>query len=71
MLVIPGQAGKDLCDGQLGITRRDLLRIGGSGMLGLTLGSMFRLKSQAKESTASAGPGWGRAKSIIMCYRYI
>ncbi len=68
MLVIPGQAGKDLCDGHLGITRRDLLRVGGSGILGLTLGSMFRLKAQAKEATASGGGGWGSAKSIIMCY---
>ena len=34
MLVIPGQSGKDLCDQQLGITRRDLLRVGGSAVLG-------------------------------------
>jgi len=68
MLVIPGQPGKDLCDRQLGITRRDLLRIGGSGMLGLTLGSMFRLEAGAKESGGGGGPGWGSAKSIIMCY---
>jgi len=67
MMVIPGKTGEDLCDRYIGITRRDLLRIGGSGMLGLTLDSMFRLKSQAKEST-SGGPGWGTAKSIIMCY---
>lgn len=68
MLVIPGQPGKDLCDRQLGITRRDLLRIGGSGMLGLTLGSMLRLEAEAKEGSSGGGPGWGSAKSIIMCY---
>lgn len=68
MLVIPGQPGKDLCDRQLGITRRDLLRIGGSGMLGLTLGSMLRFEAEAKEGSSGGGPGWGSAKSIIMCY---
>ena len=30
MLIVPGQAGKDLCDSHLGMTRRDLLRVGGS-----------------------------------------
>lgn len=68
MLVIPGQAGRDLCDGHIGITRRDLLRVGGSGMLGLALGSMFRLQAHAKENAAPDGSGFGRAKSIIMCY---
>jgi uncharacterized protein (DUF1501 family) len=68
MLVIPGQPGKDLCDRNLGVTRRDLLRVGGSGLLGLTLGSMFRLQAQANDSQAVGRPGWGKAKSIIMCY---
>src|SRR3954463_2059725 len=64
MLVIPGRPGKDTCDG---VTRRDLLRVGGSAMLGLTLGDLFGLrKAQAKESTG--GPGFGRAKSIILLY---
>jgi len=66
MLIVPGQPGKDLCDKHLGVTRRDLLRIGGSGVLGLSLGNMLQLKAQA--NTASGGAGWGKAKSIIMCY---
>ena len=66
MLVIPGQSGKDLCDRHLGITRRDLLRVGGSGMLGLTLGSMLKLKSAAAGNID--GIGSGKARSIIMCY---
>jgi hypothetical protein len=57
-----------LCDRNLGVTRRDLLRIGGSGLLGLSLGSMFRLQAQANDSPAVGRPGWGKAKSIIMCY---
>jgi hypothetical protein len=72
MIRIPGQPGRDLCDNHLGVTRRDVLRIGGSSILGLTLGSMFSLKARAgqlgAESGVSRGPGWGKAKSIIMCY---
>src|SRR6202035_2106598 len=41
MIIVPGQSGKDLCDPQLGVTRRDVLRVGGSGLLGLSLGSML------------------------------
>ncbi len=67
MLVIPGQPGKDLCDRELGVTRRDLLRIGGSGMLGLSLGGLFQMQARAAES-AGGGPGWGRAKNIILLY---
>ena len=65
MLTIKGARGKDLCDRQLGMTRRDVLRVGGSGMLGLTLGSMFQLQSA---SANPGSPGWGKAKSIIMIY---
>jgi uncharacterized protein (DUF1501 family) len=68
MIVIPGQPGKDLCDPQLGITRRDLLRVGGSGLLGLSLGSMFQLQARAAEEKKGGGPGWGKAKSIILLY---
>lgn len=67
MLVIPGRPGKDVCDQDLGITRRDLLRVGGAGMLGLSLGSMLQLKAQANPPTGGR-PGWGKAKSIILCY---
>ena len=68
MLIIPGQPGKDLCDRHLQISRRDLLRVGGAGMLGLSLGAMFRLQAQAKDGAPAGGPGWGKAKSIILCY---
>ncbi|HRF00607.1 MAG TPA: DUF1501 domain-containing protein [Pirellulaceae bacterium] len=68
MLVIPGQqVSKDLCDRQLGPSRRDLLRIGGSGILGITLGQMLTLQAQARPAAVSA-PGFGRAKSVIMLY---
>ncbi len=45
MINVPGRAGKDLCDKQLGITRRDILRVGGSGLLGLSLGSLLELQA--------------------------
>jgi hypothetical protein len=77
MLIIPGQAGKDLCDRHLGITRRDLLRVGGSSVLGLSLAGMLRSEAGAAEakkgkahepSVTNGGPGWGKAKSIVLLY---
>jgi hypothetical protein len=69
MLIVPGQSGKDLCDRQLGVTRRDLLRVGGSGLMGLSVGSMLELQAaSAQAEEANRGPGWGKAKSIILLY---
>ncbi len=69
MLTIKGQAGKDLCDSHLPVTRRDILRVGGSGMLGMGLGSLLQLQAVSAASRDGQGaPGWGKAKSIIMVY---
>ncbi len=69
MWMIKGQPGKDLCDRHLGVSRRDVLRVGGSGMLGLSLASMLQLKAASANSQLKhGGPGWGKAKSIIMVY---
>src|SRR4030095_10280078 len=69
MMPIPGQPEKALCDKGLGVTRRDVLRVGGSAMLGLTLPQLFRLQSaQANNAQIGSGPGWGKAKSVIMVY---
>ena len=72
MIILPGVPGKDLCDRQLGMSRRDVLRVGGSGMLGLSLGSLFKLQAAqgaTSEAVANAGGrGWGKAKSIILIY---
>jgi hypothetical protein len=73
MLCIPGQAGKDLCDRHLGMTRRDILRVGGSAVLGMSLGGMLQLKdAQAAAPVGNAftgsGPGWNKAKSVILVY---
>src|ERR1051325_3097090 len=69
MIRIPGGLNTDLCDTHAKMTRRDLVRIGGSSILGLSLGSMLRLNASAKETARTGGgPGWGKAKSVIMVY---
>ena len=37
MLVIPGRPGKDLCDPNLGTSRRAVLRVGAIGLFGISL----------------------------------
>ena len=71
MFRIAGPSSKDLCDPLLGPSRRDFLRVGGSGLLGLTLGSMFQMQALSAQTAAkpsAGGPGWGKAKSIILVY---
>lgn len=63
---VPGQPGKDMCDSHLGVSRRDVLRVGGSGVLGLSLGSLLQL--QAAQANSNIPKGAGKAKSIILCY---
>ncbi len=70
MIRLPGERGKDLCDNHLGMTRRDILRVGGSGMLGLSLGGMLEMAAQAKESKVEAAAPAGvrpRASSCSIC----
>ena len=68
MLVVPGRNGKDLCDSHLGMTRRAVLRVGGSGLFGLTLGSLFKLQAANAAAGVKGGPGWNKAKSVVMVY---
>lgn len=63
MFSIPGPMAR-LCDGSL--TRRELLQVGGCGLLGLSLPS-FLAQAQAK-SSASGGRGWGQTKSVIFVF---
>ena len=69
MLVIPGAASNDTCDG---VTRRDLLRVGGSGILGIQLGPDVRAPEGRPRATrpkaGQGGPGFGKAKSVIFVY---
>ena len=71
MFRLQGALGKDLCDPGLPVSRRDVLRVGGSGLLGLSLANMLKLQAHASESVTSAAPlapGWGKTKHIIMVY---
>src|SRR6266700_1957785 len=69
MIKITGGTCSDLCDPHLKMTRRDLLRVGGAGMLGLSLGSLFKLQALAGETGKRAGcPGWGAARNVVMIY---
>src|SRR5262250_2386829 len=66
MLVIPGHPGKDTCDG---LTRRELLRVGGSAVFGFSLANLFGLRdATASESPTYGGPGFDKAKSVILIY---
>jgi len=74
MLIVPGQPGKDLCDRHLGLTRRDLLRVGGSCMASITLAQLLQGQAKAAEANAAGesakkkSPGWGKAKSVLLIY---
>lgn len=71
MFRIVGQPGKDLCDRELKVSRRDVLRVGSSGMLGLSLGNLLKLQTASAATSPihlSDAPGWNRAKSIILVY---
>ena len=68
MIRIPGAVAKDLCDSHLQPSRRDFLRVGGAGILGMSLNNILAVQSASANSTFSRTPGWAKAKSVIMIY---
>ncbi|MDF1657257.1 MAG: DUF1501 domain-containing protein [Verrucomicrobiales bacterium] len=68
MIRLPGEIAKDLCDSHLKPGRRDFLRVGGAGMLGMTLNNILAAQSASAASGHAGRPGWGKAKSVIMVY---
>ncbi|CAN0505732.1 unnamed protein product, partial [Phaeothamnion confervicola] len=70
MISIPGPAAR-LCDGP---SRRELLRIGGAGLLGLSLPETLRLQAHAAEANSGGTlvgrglPGFGKAKNVILLF---
>lgn len=65
MLVIPGFAGKDTCDG---VSRRAFMHVGGSTLLGLNLATLLNVGAAKANPASGGGPGFGKAKSIILIY---
>ena len=74
MLAIPGFESRDTCDG---VTRRDLMRIGGSAAFGLSLAQLFGVQGVArannnapvpKGTEVGGGKGFGKAKNVIFVY---
>ena len=63
MLSIPGRSGAT-CDG---VSRREMLRVGGAGLLGITLSQLLANESRAGESKKSAD-GFGSAKNFIFVF---
>ena len=65
MISIPGQSGST-CDG---FSRREFLRVGGAGLLGISLADILRLQAQAVAPDATKSKaGWGKAKSVIFIF---
>jgi hypothetical protein len=58
---------KQLCDG---VSRREMLRVGGLGLAGLALPQMLALTEASAASNAAAGPGFGRAKNLLLIHLY-
>jgi hypothetical protein len=57
---------RTLCDG---LTRRDLLQVGGLGALGLTLSDFLRLR-EAKAAESAPDRTFGKAKACILLFPY-
>src|SRR3954469_14655390 len=66
MISIPGKPGST-CDG---FSRREFLRVGGAGMLGMSLADVFRLQAGAESAPADSKQksGWGRAKNVVFIF---
>jgi len=56
---------KRLCDG---FSRRDLMQVGGLGMMGLSLSQFLRLQSGRAAETVTSTDGFGRAKHCILIH---
>jgi hypothetical protein len=66
MLRILGSPRK-LCNG---VTRRELLRAGGLGLAGLSLGDLLASNARAVEDPKSRPRSFGRAKNVILLHLY-
>ena len=62
--------GRSLTQPSLGITRREMIRIGGLSMAGVALSDLFASAATTVTDAdrAKHGPGFGRAKNCIILY---
>jgi len=58
---------KSCCDG---ITRRDMLRVGGLGLAGLSLADLLHLQEISAAEGANHAATFGKAKSVILLHLY-
>ncbi|MFM7113575.1 MAG: DUF1501 domain-containing protein [Planctomycetota bacterium] len=66
MFALTGAAGRDNCDGTT--DRREVLCVGGSSIMGLSLAGLMNLKKSTAAEGSYGGPGFGKAKSVILLY---
>ncbi|MCC2097642.1 MAG: DUF1501 domain-containing protein, partial [Hyphomicrobiales bacterium] len=66
MLVITNREGANAARKVVGLSRRDVLRIGGSSLLGLSLADVLRQRTALAASVGRRG--FGAARSVIMVY---
>lgn len=66
MLSIPGRPGAT-CDG---LSRRELIRVGGAGLLGLSLGNLLQLEAMGQVAPVDVAKrsGFGTAKNFIFIF---
>ncbi|MDB5298703.1 MAG: hypothetical protein JWO87_366, partial [Phycisphaerales bacterium] len=65
MLSIPGRPGAT-CDG---VSRRELMRVGGAGLLGLSLGQLLAADARGQDAPAAKKrDGFGGAKNFIFVF---
>jgi uncharacterized protein (DUF1501 family) len=50
------------------LTRRELLRVGGSAVFGFSLANLLGLQKACAAEGVAGGPGFGKAKSVILVY---
>ncbi len=59
--------GVRLCDG---ITRREVLRVGGLGFTGLACPELFRARARAATAGTARAGGFGKARACILIFNY-
>ena len=65
MLYVPGRLGKDLCDSQLGMTRRDIVRVGATSLFGLNLGQILEMQAHGAAKDLTGGQAGAGSQFVL------